>query len=209
MSTLSRRTDNLSSEEKRVILAQLLRKKARGRKSFPLSFSQQRLWFLDQMIPGAPVYNVPLAVRFTGPIDIGAFERALQAVVRRHDTLRTTFAMEEGGIPVQVVGADSSISLHEIDLRTLPSKELESEIRRLTVEEAQRPFDLTQGPLIRATLLYLSDDEHALLLTLHHIISDGWSLGVLLHDVLAFYKAFTTGSSPALPDQLARCYLQR
>jgi amino acid adenylation domain-containing protein/thioester reductase-like protein len=200
MSTLSRHPDTLSSEEKRVILAQLLRKKARGRKSFPLSFAQQRLWFLDQMNPGAAVYNVPLATRVTGPLDVGALGRALQAVVRRHDTLRTTFAMEEGEMPVQVVGADLSVPLHEIDLRTFPGKESENEIRRLAIEESQRPFDLTHGPLIRATLLHLSEQDHVVLLTLHHIISDGWSLGVLLHDVLAFYKAFTTDSTPALPE---------
>jgi amino acid adenylation domain-containing protein len=200
VSTLSRRPDNLSSEEKRVVLAELLRKKARKRKSFPLSFAQQRLWFLDQMSPGAPVYNVPLAARFTGPLDVSVFERALQAVVCRHDTLRTTFVTKESDVPVQVVAPELSLSLIQIDLCAASSGEPESEIRRLAIEESQRPFDLTHGPLIRATLLHLSEQDHVLLLTLHHIISDGWSLGVLLHDLLAFYKAFTTDSTPALPE---------
>src|SRR5262245_41624202 len=111
MTTLSGRTDNLSSAEKRVRLAQLLLQKARGRKSFRLSFAQQRLWFLDQMTPGAPVYNSPLATRLTGPLDVGALERALQAVVRRHDTLRTTFATKEGRVPVQVVAPELSVPL--------------------------------------------------------------------------------------------------
>jgi hypothetical protein len=200
VSTLSSRTENLSSEQKRVFLAQLLRKKAQERKSFPLSFAQQRLWFLDQMSPGAPVYNVPLACRITGPLAVGALEGALQAVVRRHDTLRTTFVTEEGGVPVQLVAPELSVPLLAVDVSTPPGKEPESEVRRLAVEEAQRPFDLAHGPLVRATLLRLGEQEHVLLLTLHHLISDGWSLGVLLRDVLAFYEGFTTDSTPALPE---------
>jgi hypothetical protein len=191
--------DNLSSEEKRAALAQLLRKKARGRKSFPLSFAQQRLWFLDQMNPGAPVYNVPLATRLTGPLDAGAFERALQAVVHRHDTLRTTFATGEGGAPVQVVAPELSLPLPVTDLRAVPGEGQEGVVRRLAVEESQRPFDLARGPLVRATLLRLADREHVLLFTLHHIVSDGWSLGVLLRDTMGFYEAFTTGRDPTLP----------
>jgi amino acid adenylation domain-containing protein/thioester reductase-like protein len=200
MSILSRGMDNLSSEEKRLLLAQLLRKKAQWRKSFPLSFAQQRLWFLDQMSPGAAVYNVPLATWVTGSLDVAALERALQAVVRRHDTLRTTFTTEEGQMPVQTIVPELSIPLLQIDLSAFREQERESEVRRLAIEEAQRPFDLTHGPLIRAALLRLGEKEHVSLLTLHHIISDGWSLSVLLHDFLAFYQGFASGSTPALPD---------
>jgi hypothetical protein len=146
------------------------------------------------------VYNSPLACRFTGPLDVGAFERAMQAVVRRHDTLRTTFATGEGGGPLQVVAPDLSLPLVKINLCGRPGMDPESEVRRLAVAEAQRPFDLARGPLVRATCLRLSEDEHVVLLTLHHIISDGWSLGMMLRDVLAFYQGHTRGCACALPD---------
>jgi amino acid adenylation domain-containing protein len=200
VSTLSKRTADLSPGEKRELLAQLLRKKTRASRSYPLSFAQQRLWFLDQMVPGRPLYNVPLAARLTGPLNLEALQKSLNAVVRRHDVLRTTFTTGADGSPVQVVASGFSVRLGVIDHRDICGEEQESNVQHLAVEAAQRPFDLARGPLLRATLLRLGDQQHILLLTLHHIISDGWSLGVLMRDAMAFYEAFATDRLCALPN---------
>ncbi len=195
MSTLSKPVAELSADEKRAMLAQLLRKKAGGARSFPLSFGQQRLWFLDQMVPGLAAYNVPLAARFSGQLDIDAFAASLNALVRRHDVLRTTFMAGPDGVPVQVVSPALNLEMPVSSVRD------DDEVRRLATVEAQQPFDLKRGPLIRARLLRLSELEHVLLLTLHHIVADGWSLGVLLTDLMAFYEAKTTASR-AVPTDL-------
>jgi hypothetical protein len=200
VSTLSKRTIDLSPSEKRAFLAQLLRKKARASKSYPLSFAQQRLWFLDQMVPGTPLYNVPLAARLTGPLNVEALQKSLNAVVRRHDVLRTTFTTGADGTPVQVVAPGFTLRLSVIDLCDISGEAQENKVRQLAVEEAQRPFDLARGPLVRGTLLRLGERQHILLLTLHHIISDGWSLGVLMRDAMGLYEAFATGCPSALPD---------
>ena len=158
------------------------------------------------MTPGAAVYNVPLAARLLGPLDVAAFEQSLNAVVARHDVLRTTFAAGADGNPNQIVAPALSVPLPVIDLCTCQKQTPASKVQRLTVAESQRPFDLTAGPLVRAALLRLGEREHALLLTLHHIISDGWSLGVLLREVMEFYEAYATGEAlalPALPIQYA------
>src|SRR5215212_2627190 len=194
MSTLTRPVTELSADEKRAMLAQLLRKRAGGARSFPLSFAQQRLWFLDQMVPGLAAYNVPLAARFSGPLDLDAFAQSLNALVRRHDVFRTTFTVGPDGAPVQVVGPAMNLPLPVTAVCD------GGDVQRLAAEEAQRPFDLAHGPLVRANLLRLGDREHVLLLTLHHIISDGWSLGVLLRDVMGFYEARTTATPSTLPD---------
>jgi NRPS condensation-like uncharacterized protein len=196
MSTLSRPLTEMSADEKRAMLAQLLRKRAGGARSFPLSFGQQRLWFLDQMVPGLAAYNVPLAARLSGPLDVDAFAESLNGLVRRHDVLRTTFTAGPDGMPVQVVAPGPGLSL------SLPVTAVddEREVQRLAAEEAQRPFDLVRGPLVRANLLRLDDREHVLLLTLHHIVADGWSLGVILQDVMGMYEAKTTGRPSVLPE---------
>src|SRR5262249_42047998 len=156
-----------------------------------------RLWFLNQMDPGSPVYNVPLAARLTGPLDAVALEKSLNGVVRRHDILRTTFRATEDGATAQVAAPGLALRLAFIDLRGTSGEEQEGKVRRLAAEEAQRPFDLARGPLVRATLLRLDDREHVLLLTLHHIVSDGWSLGVLMRDAMGLYEAFATGRPPS------------
>ncbi|MFZ0922507.1 MAG: amino acid adenylation domain-containing protein, partial [Candidatus Acidiferrales bacterium] len=170
-----------------------------------LSFAQQRLWFFDQLEPGLPAYNIPAAVRLKGPLNLAALERSLNEIVGRHESLRTTFANVEGR-PTQVIAPTLMIKLPVVDLRKLPVSERETEIRRLITAEAQRPFDLSRGPLIRGTVLRLGDEEHVGLLTMHHIVSDGWSTGILVRELATLYVAFCFGGPsplPALPIQYA------
>jgi len=166
---------------------------------FPASYAQQRLWILDQLEPGSPFYNIPAAVRLTGKLDRSALQRALDEIGFRHETLRTTFSVQEGE-PVQVIALDRPFDLPVVDLQTLPPEQREAEVQRLAVEEARAPFDLRRGPLFRARLLCLGADEHVLLLTMHHIISDGWSIGVFIHEVAVLYTAFSAGQPSPLPD---------
>ncbi|HEY0604516.1 MAG TPA: amino acid adenylation domain-containing protein [Herpetosiphonaceae bacterium] len=167
------------------------------------SFAQQRLWFLDQLAPGMTAYNLPSAVRLRGRLDLPALHQSLAEIIRRHEAIRTTFATVDGQL-VQVVAPESEqpadALLPLVDLRALPAPERDAEVRRLALEEARRPFDLAHGPLLRAGLLRVNDDEHVLLLTMHHIISDGWSLGVLVRELVALYSAFASGQeSPLAP----------
>lgn len=163
--------------------------------SLPLSFAQQRLWFLDQLQPGLGVYNIPAAVRLTGTLNPDALERSLNAIIDRHEALRTTFASTMGR-PEQVIASSLDIKLALTDLEALPEDEQASEIERLTLLEGQRPFDLAQGPLLRAMLLRLGEDEHVLVLAIHHIVSDAWSLGVLVRELSALYEAFAENTEP-------------
>ncbi|HYP53191.1 MAG TPA: amino acid adenylation domain-containing protein, partial [Pyrinomonadaceae bacterium] len=164
----------------------------------PLSYAQQRLWFLDQLEPESPFYNVPAAVRMEGRLNVAALEQALNEVVRRHESLRTSFAEVEGR-PVQVIADGLTLSLTVVDLSRLPEDERERETRRLAAEEARRPFKLTSAPLVRASLLRLKEDEHVVLLTMHHVISDGWSMGVLVREMSALDQAFAEGRTSRLP----------
>ncbi|HZB44769.1 MAG TPA: condensation domain-containing protein, partial [Pyrinomonadaceae bacterium] len=165
----------------------------------PLSFVQQRFWFLDQLMPGSAAYNIPTAVRLSGTLDAAALERSFDEVVRRHEVLRTTFAVVEGR-PRQVIAAESKTRLALVDLGARPAGEREAEAERLALEEAQEPFDLARGPLLRAKLLRLSPDDHVLLFTMHHIISDGWSAGVLVRELTAIYEAFAEGRESPLAE---------
>ncbi|HEX8148210.1 MAG TPA: amino acid adenylation domain-containing protein [Pyrinomonadaceae bacterium] len=171
-----------------------------GRDRAPLSYAQQRLWFLDQWQKGLPVYNVTSAVRLRGRLDVEALERTLREVVRRHESLRTTFDLDEGGRPVQVVNEGLSVTLTLVDLTGLPGGEREQEARRQATLEARRPFDLARGPLLRPTLWRLGEEEHIALLVVHHIISDAWSMGVLLAEVSALYEALSAGEASPLPE---------
>ncbi|AUX37708.1 MULTISPECIES: non-ribosomal peptide synthetase [Sorangium] len=164
----------------------------------PLSFAQERLWFLAQLEPTAASYNVPAAVRLRGPLDADRLERCLEAVVRRHASLRTTFAEREGR-PEAVVRASQPVRIAIADLRALPEEAREAEARRSLDREAGRPFELTGGPLFRATLLRLGEREHVLLVVLHHIVSDGWSLNLLVGEVTELYAAEAEGRAAALP----------
>ncbi|MBZ4423333.1 non-ribosomal peptide synthetase, partial [Myxococcus sp. RHSTA-1-4] len=167
-------------------------------RALPLSFAQQRLWFIDQLEPGSAAYNLPSAVRLSGALDIAALERALHALIERHESLRTTFAMQDGEA-VQLIHAPAQAPLPLVDLSTLPDEKREAEAHRLATTEAAEPFDLARGPLLRATLLRLQDSEHVLLLTMHHIVSDGWSMSVLVRELGALYEAALSGEAPRLP----------
>ncbi|WP_054063364.1 non-ribosomal peptide synthetase, partial [Pseudomonas asplenii] len=165
-----------------------------------LSFAQQRLWFLDQLDPTASAaYHMPAALVLQGPLDRNALKAALDRLVARHESLRTTFR-REGEQPVQVIAAaDCGFNLVEHDLRHLPRDQAEQQAVQLSEQEAAAPFDLLHGPLIRGSLLRLAEDEHRLLITQHHIISDGWSIGVLVKEFAALYQAFSTGQPDPLP----------
>ena len=173
----------------------------------PLSFAQERLWVLDRLAPGSPAYNVPALLALGGALDRGALAAALAALVRRHEALRTTFALR-GDRPVQVVAAAAAApgALPVIDLAALPPARAAREARRWAAAEARRAFDLARGPLLRPTLVRETPDRHRLLLDLHHIVVDGWSLGILARELQRLYAAARGGTEavlPALPVQYA------
>jgi len=165
----------------------------------PLSFSQQRLWFIDRLEPGSAAYNLSTHLRMAGSLDLGAVAGSVAALVRRHEALRTVFQRGREG-PEQVVRSAGPVPLPYIDLRHLPTAGRRPAAERLASLEALRPFDLETGPLFRASLVVVSDDEYLLNLAMHHVVSDGWSMGVLVRDLSAFYTAYTADEAPDLPD---------
>ncbi len=167
--------------------------------ALPLSFAQERLWFLDRFEPGSPLYNIPIGVRLRGSLDPAALAAALSRIVHRHEALRTRFAETAAG-PVQVIEPAAPVALPAIDLRHLPETERRDQAEPLARAEAEQPFDLAAGPLLRALLLRLGDAEHWLLLTLHHIAADGWSMGVLVRELSALYTALVAGETAPLPE---------
>ncbi|CAG1004937.1 partial nonribosomal peptide synthetase DhbF, partial [Anaerolineales bacterium] len=164
----------------------------------PLSFAQERLWFLSQLAPNSSDYNIPEAIQLTGPLNVAALEQAFNEIVRRHESLRTTFATVSGH-PRQVIAPALTISLPVIDLHALPDTVRKAELHRVSTAEAQRSFDLTHGPLLRIALLRLNEEEHILLLTVHHIIFDGWSMGIFNQEMTILYQAFMVGQRSPLP----------
>ncbi|HEX7243493.1 MAG TPA: condensation domain-containing protein, partial [Longimicrobiaceae bacterium] len=198
-STLDPAGQGLSAEEKRRLLARILQQKAARATRFPLSFAQQRLWFLHQMDPASPLYNMFSAARLRGHLNAGALDRTLVEIVRRHEVLRTVFAVEEGE-PVQVVAPPGSWRMEAEDLGGLGEEEREAEVQRRVQAEAVRPFDLSAGPLFRALLLRCGPEEHVLFLGMHHVVSDGWSMEVLYRELDAVYTAFLRGESSPLPE---------
>ncbi|MBV8201406.1 MAG: non-ribosomal peptide synthetase, partial [Acidobacteria bacterium] len=169
-----------------------------GGESPPLSFAQERIWFMSQLDPDSPAWNIAAAIRLEGPLDPGALGAALQAVVRRHDVVRASFSLE-GQRPVQQIHPAAGLRVPRIDLRRLAAAAREAELLRLAAEHGERPIDLGRAPLLRAALLALGEASHALLLTLHHIAADGGSLDVLMREVQALYGARRRGEAPALP----------
>ncbi|MBV9108252.1 MAG: AMP-binding protein, partial [Gemmatimonadetes bacterium] len=165
----------------------------------PLSFAQQRLWFIDQLEPGSAAYNMPFALRLRGRLDADALQRSLTELARRHETLRTRFATVDDE-PVQVIDPPAEVPLARADFAHLPREQADAALRELGAAEATRPFDLAAGPLMRCTLARLGDEEHALFFTLHHIVSDGWSMGILVREVSALYAAFSRGEPSPLAD---------
>ncbi|HEY9664558.1 MAG TPA: condensation domain-containing protein, partial [Allocoleopsis sp.] len=171
----------------------------------PLSFAQQRLWFLQQLEPNSPLYNGAALVRLQGNLNVHALEQSLQEIVQRHETLRTCFVMVKGEL-VQQILPQMVVTLPVVDLSSVPELERSQQVQALVLEIAQHSFDLTTGDLLRASLLRLSSTEHYLLLNLHHIVSDGWSIGVFVKELAALYAAFLQGQPsplPALPIQYA------
>src|SRR3954469_13040828 len=210
MSEAVERLDKLSPE-RQALLHRILRQKAvqarepgairpRGSDApAPLSFAQERLWFLDRLEPGSAAYNIPAALRLTGALDERALERALGEIVRRHEALRTVFT-EVDGAPVQVIAPFGGFALPVEDLSGLSEADREAAVRGRAGEEARRAFDLSAGPLFRTALLRLGEEEHVLLLTMHHIVSDGWSMGVLNRELSALYVAYREGRESPLPE---------
>ncbi|HEY0079206.1 MAG TPA: amino acid adenylation domain-containing protein [Pyrinomonadaceae bacterium] len=189
---------HLDTQEGRVPQPPPIKRRAQ-KGGVPLSFAQQRLWFLDQLQPGSPFYNIPVAVRLKGDLDESALKRTLNEIIDRHEVLRTIF-VSEGVEPLQVVVPSMKLSIPRIDLAGLNADAREREARRLIGEEARRPFDLAKGPLVRATLLRLREDEHILMLTMHHVVSDGWSMGIVVREVAALYQAFVEGRPSPLEE---------
>jgi amino acid adenylation domain-containing protein len=167
------------------------------REPLPLSFAQQRIWFLSQLEPNSPAYNLPAMVRLRGQLHLPALEHSLQAVVRRHEALRTRL-ISVNGQPVQQIEPTLDVTLSIADLQGVSDPEQRAEVQRLAIALAHTVFDLTKAPLFRLHLLRLGDTDHVLLLTMHHIISDGWSSEVLLQELAAFYRAFVEAKPPVL-----------
>ncbi len=210
MSSFAERIAGLSPK-RQELLARLLKQehldvsktvigpRKRDSANAPLSFAQARLWVLDQLEPNRPIYNVPDTLYFKGAFDLDAMQRSLSEIVRRHEVLRTTFQTVDGQ-PVQVIAPAQPITLNVIDISHLPDQEREAEAQRLTNEEVQKPFDLSRGPLFRVQLVRLAEEEYLLMSTMHHIVSDGWSLGVLGEELSVLYEAYKTGKTSPLPE---------
>ncbi|KAB8320088.1 non-ribosomal peptide synthetase [Tolypothrix campylonemoides VB511288] len=167
--------------------------------SLSLSFAQQRLWFLDQLEGESATYNMHSAVRLIGPLDLVALDMAVQEIVRRHEVLRTAFKIVNGE-PTQAIAPFLKITLPVVDLQNLSAVDQSAEVQRLAISDAQQPFDLTKVPLVRVTLLRLAQESHVLLLTIHHIVSDGWSTQIFIEEIAALYEAFSIGAPSPLPE---------
>ena len=209
MRDLDKRIANLSPEKRALLEMRLMQKGMVGDKleliprrntseACPLSFAQQRLWFLNQLEPDSSVYNISSAFRLSGVLKISALERSIDEIIRRHESLRTTFAAVDGQ-PIQIIGESARYKQPLVDLSGLQEKDRLSEIHRLATAEARGPFDLAQGPLFRVKLLKVDEEDHVLLLTMHHIITDGWSMGVFFKELSTLYGAFSNGNSSPLP----------
>jgi amino acid adenylation domain-containing protein/FkbM family methyltransferase len=168
-------------------------------RDLPLSFAQQRLWFIDQLEPESSAYNVPRAWRLSGPLDLMALKRSVNEIDRRHEVLRTSFVTVDGQ-PLQRIRPSATLSLDLIRLEDIADREKESAIKSHVRKEFREPFDLARGPLLRVKLLRLAEDDHVLLLTMHHIVSDGWSAGVLFRELSRLYEAYAEGNVSPLED---------
>ena len=206
------RIDDLSPERRAMLALRLARKDMQACKKqtipqlprnkdsncFPLSFAQQRLWLVDQLEPNNPIYNIWIGFRLVGKLDVAVLEQSLNEVVRRHEVLRTVFKVIDGQ-PMQVIAPALSLSLHVVDISHLPKVKRRTKVQTILTGEVKRVFDLTESPLIRAILLRLGRGEHIFFMTMHHIISDGWSMAVLIREIRAFYDAFVSNKFQALP----------
>jgi hypothetical protein len=172
---------------------------------FPTSLAQQSFWYLDRLDPGNPCWNIAVRFRLVGPLDVSLLHRSIDEIVRRHDVLRTSFALIDGAL-AQIIHSEAAIPLPLDDLTGLAVAARDAEEERRSITEAALPFDLKSGPLLRVRLLKLAEQEHMLLLTIHHIVSDGWSIGLFSDEIAAHYEALSSGNrstSPDLPLQYA------
>ena len=165
----------------------------------PLSYAQQRLWFLDQLEPNSPFYNIPLALRLEGTLKIDVLEKSLQEIIQRHEALRTNFLTLDGN-PVQIIKPESNWKLTIVNGKESKNYQEENALKQWLEIHSHQPFDLANESLIRATLLELSDTEHFLLICLHHVVSDGWSMGVFIQELTTLYNAYTKGLEPLLKE---------
>ena len=165
----------------------------------PLSFAQERLWFLEQLEPGNSAYNICRAARLRGSLDYKALEASLNEIAHRHEVLRTSFEVIAGQ-PIQVISTDAKLELGRADLSQFVESDRDHEINRLIAEGAQRPFDLSQAPLLRANLFRLDDWHHVFILATHHIVADAWSMGILTRELWSVYQAFAQDRQSPLED---------
>ncbi|MCP4663629.1 MAG: non-ribosomal peptide synthetase, partial [bacterium] len=211
MSDVTKRIVGLSPAKRRVLRQRLIKimgaaseapipRRPRGRGPLPLAFGQERLWFIAELEPESRVYNTFYALRFRGELAVPALAASFLDVVGRHESLRTTFAAPDGR-PIQVVhAAPPAFPPPAVSLERLPPADRAAAAKRLAAAAADPVFDLARGPLLRPVLMRLAPREHILLIIIHHIVSDGWSLGVLMREVAAFYQARTTGRPSPLPE---------
>ncbi|HEX2268876.1 MAG TPA: condensation domain-containing protein, partial [Pyrinomonadaceae bacterium] len=210
MNELNQRIAALSPEQRELLLQRLKKEqpvasqpavipRRNGEDQLPLSFAQQRLWFLDQLEPDNPFYNIPIGAQLTGPLDVHALKLSFNEIVRYHEALRTSFKVV-GGQPQQVILPPYAPEMPQVDLQELDHAQREAEAHRLADREAQRPFDLAGDQLFRLTLVSLDENNHILLLTMHHIISDGWSKNLLLKDLVLLYESYSQGQPSPLPE---------
>jgi amino acid adenylation domain-containing protein len=195
---LAAQAELIATKDRRVELPRI-EKAARDGRPLALSFAQQRLWLIDQLVPGGTQYNMPLALRLTGQLDVEALRKALDAIVARHEVLRTVYAISESGEPCQRIQELASIPFSTVDLRDIPNESRARRVHELAEAEANKPFDLRQDAMLRLAVLVLGSEEHVLLFTMHHIASDGWSQNVLVNEFVTLYRAFKDGQPLALP----------
>jgi aspartate racemase len=205
MDDLQIRLEKLSPEKRALVIKQLQRKKLAASasmpkisqredtKTHPLSYAQQRMWFLNQWEPENPFYNITAAVRISGLLDPTVFSRSINEIIRRHEVLRARFVIGEDGYPIQEIADQVEVLISELDLTSFVGKKQDQELQRLMVEEAKKPFDLTVGPLIRINLIRLNANEYVVLLTIHHIVADGWSVDIFIREVATLYEAYSQG----------------
>ncbi|MGE5431355.1 MAG: amino acid adenylation domain-containing protein [Syntrophomonadaceae bacterium] len=189
--------------EKKALFLKKLQENGSKYNIFPLSYAQQRLWFLDQYEPGSPYYNIPSAMRIKGKFSIPVFKNVIEEIVRRHESLRTNFSAVEGK-PVQAISQNVNVPFSVVDLKSLSEEEKDAEVIRLLTGKARCSFNLSSEPLIRITVLELDQMDHVVIVVMHHIISDGWSMGVLVQEISALYNAFSQGK----PSPLAKLPVQ-
>ncbi|MEH2037880.1 amino acid adenylation domain-containing protein [Nostoc sp.] len=196
---LAKEIEKITQADLKVKLPNIVQTSRTG--TIPLSYAQQRLWYLNQLEPNNTAYNVFDAVRIIGSLKISALEQSLNEIIRRHEILRTNFILE-GGQPIQAIAPSLNLELPIIDLSKLLDTQKEQTVQKLVNEEAQKPFKLNIDPLLRVTLLCISETEYVLLFTMHHIVSDGWSMGVLIKELVALYEAFSLTKPSPLPEML-------